>query len=61
MSGYVRMAGKEPYVISRRCTRDAIETRVAQIPTAAGMRSVALISEDTISNWIIDDNPTLVI
>ena len=31
----------------------------AQVPTTQGLRTVNLIDEDTIANWIIKDNPDL--
>jgi|GEM_PF-3526038 len=59
ISGYARMSGKDKSTISRRCTVAFKTFLKAQIQTTTGLKTVVLISEDTIIDWIIDDNPAL--
>ena len=59
ISGYARMAGKIPSTISRRLTMSGLREKgleQAQIETAGGLRTVALIPEDVICQWLIKDN-----
>ena len=62
ISGYARMAGKIPSTISRRLTMSGLREKgleQAQIETAGGLRTVALIPEDVICQWLIKDNHKL--
>lgn len=57
VSGYARMAGKDKSTISRRLESVASNDRkTAEILTDAGMRSVVLVSEDLIAEWLPKDN-----
>jgi chromosome segregation ATPase len=63
ISGYARMSGKIPSTIFRRLTtmsglrEKGLEQ--AQIETASGLRTVALIPENLICQWLIKDNHEL--
>ncbi|MDJ0579047.1 hypothetical protein [Crocosphaera sp.] len=60
VSGYARMSGKDQSTISKRLGRmNRLLRQEAQILTSTGSKTVALINEDTISDWIVDDNPEL--
>ena len=62
ISGYARMSGKIPSTISRRLTMSGLREKglkQAQIETASGLRTVALIPEDVICQWLIKDNHEL--
>lgn len=60
VSGYARMSGKDKSTISRRLGNVAIQLqKTAEIQTPKGLRTVAVVSEDLISEWIVDDNPTI--
>jgi hypothetical protein len=64
LSGYARMAGLSVDAISKRVKRgygslDKVEVKEAEIQTKKGLRTVYLLSEETISRWIIQDNPEL--
>ena len=62
ISGYARMSGKIPSTISRRLTMSGLREKgldQAQIETASGLRTVALIPEDLICQWLIKDNHEL--
>lgn len=60
VSGYARMSGKDKSTISRRAGTVALkQQKMAEILTPQGLRTVALIDESTISDWIIGDNPGL--
>lgn len=67
-SGYARMSGINVRTITRRVEnlRNLSETqnalKVAQVQTAKGMRRGAvLIPEDTILEWLKEDNPDLLV
>ena len=61
ISGYARMSGKTQQAISKRCKKlgenNALKT--AEIQTEYGIKLHNLISEDLITEWLIDDNPEL--
>ena len=59
ISGYARMSGKDKSTISRRCTVAFGITKTAQIQTESGVKTVSLIPENSIAEWIIDDNPVM--
>jgi hypothetical protein len=60
VSGYARMSGKDKSVISRRLGTVAKEgIKNAEIQTVQGLRTVALIPETLISQWIVKDSPGL--
>jgi len=60
ISGYARMANKDKSTISRRLSTVASsDNKTGEIQTQQGLRTVALISEDLITEWIIQDNPTV--
>ena len=62
ISGYARMSGKIPSTISRRLTMSGLREKgldQAQIETASGLRTVALIPENLICQWLIKDNHEL--
>ena len=60
VSGYARMAEKDKSTISRRLKTVASNTeKKAEIVTTTGLKTVSLISEEQISEWIVDDNPTM--
>ena len=62
ISGYARMSGKIPSTISRRLTMSGLREKgreQAQIETASGLQTVALIPEDVICQWLIKDNHEL--
>jgi hypothetical protein len=59
-SGYARMANKDKSTISRRFECVALETKkTAEVSTGVGLRSVALITEDLIVEWLPKDNPEM--
>lgn len=59
--GYARMSGIGVSGISKRLKKgvsfDSVKT--AEIETPGGVQGVSLIPEAVISDWIVDDNPTL--
>jgi len=58
--GYARMSGLSQPAISKRCTGDNQKSfKIAEIQTGGGLQRVKLIDEDTIVEWIIDDNPRM--
>jgi len=62
ISGYARMSGKIPSTISRRLTMRGLREKgldQSQIETAGGLQGVALIPEDLICQWLIEDNHEL--
>jgi hypothetical protein len=62
ISGYARMVGKDKSTISRRC--DGVASGVvgtAEIPTERGLRTVAMIPESLITEWVVKDNPDLAV
>ncbi|HEY9610562.1 hypothetical protein [Allocoleopsis sp.] len=60
VSGYARMSGKDKSTISRRMgTVASTQSKTAEIQTVKGLRTVAIVSEDLISEWIVDDNPVI--
>lgn len=60
IKGYARMSGKDKSTISRRLQGVASSmTKEGEVLTGGGSQRVALIPEDIIQDWIIDDNPEL--
>lgn len=61
ISGYARMSSLSKQAISKRCKNlvNQNQIKTAQVPTTQGLRTVNLIDENTIANWIIKDNPDL--
>jgi len=59
VSGYARMAGLDRTTISKRITRDNIQTKTAEIPTTTGLKTVALIPGKLACQWLAKDNPEL--
>ena len=59
LSGYARMSGLSKQAIAKRCTVNQTEVKYAEIQTASGLQGVKLINEHTISDWIVDDNPSI--
>jgi hypothetical protein len=61
--GYARMSGLNPSTVTRRLSKHEgvaqTPTKTVEILTPGGKQGVALISEDVITEWIFDDNPTL--
>lgn len=60
VSGYARMSGKAKSSIHDRLkTVHKEEENSAEIPTSKGTRTVRLVTEDLITDWIVDDNPKI--
>lgn len=60
VSGYARMANKDKSTISRRLGRVAESTvKTAEIETVTGIKTVALVTEDMIAEWLPKDNPIM--
>jgi anti-repressor protein len=60
LSGYARMSGLNKSNVSRRFETVAPEgKKTAEILTTTGLKTVALLSENTIAKWLIRDNPEL--
>jgi len=60
ISGYARMADKDKSTISRRLeTVAAEELKTAEILTTTGAKTVALITESLICEWLPKDNPKM--
>jgi hypothetical protein len=58
ISSYARMSGLSKQAISNRVRSVNLEVvKSAEIKTSAGVRSVNLLTEDIIAEWIIKDNP----
>ena len=58
--GYARMSGKTHTTILRRLkVVDSDVLNHAQIQTAGGLQTVALIPEDLICQWLPKDNPAM--
>lgn len=58
--GYARMSSKPESTIrdrSKGVRKD--EVLEAEIPTQGGIQSARLLTEDIITDWIVEDNPTL--
>lgn len=63
IKGYARLSGKDKSTISRRVSKITQSEGVAsdliisaEIQTAGGIQGVVLITEDLITDWILDDN-----
>jgi len=58
--GYARMSGKPESTIRDR-SKGARKAEVieAEIPTPGGVQSARLLAEDIITDWIVEDNPSL--
>ena len=60
ISGYARMSGKAQSTISGRLATHRNEAlKTAEILTTTGLKTVRLISEDLICQWLPKDNPEL--
>lgn len=60
VSGYARMSGKAQSTISGRLATHRNEVlKTAEILTTTGLKTVRLISEDLICQWLPKDNPEL--
>ena len=61
VSSYARMSGLSQSAISQRISRphNKIEVEKAEIITPVGLKTHNLIWEDTITKWIVRDNPEL--
>lgn len=60
VSGYARMSGKDKGTISRRLKAVANNgAKTDEIQTATGLKTVVLIEEDLIADWIVEDNPAI--
>lgn len=60
VSGYARMSGKDKSTISRRMQSVAKnEAKTAEIQTTTGFKTVALIPESLIAQWLPNDNPEM--
>ena len=60
ISGYARMTGKAQSTISGRLATHRNETlKTDEILTTTGLKTVALIPEDVICQWLIKDNHEL--
>jgi len=58
--GYARMSGRDVSTISRRSKGVASDqVKEAEVLTPGGVQGVALISEDIITDWVVEDNPQL--
>lgn len=58
VSGYARMSGKDKSTISRRLQTVAQNSKkTAEIQTTTGFKTVALIPENLVSQWLMQDNP----
>ena len=58
--GYARMSGRDASTISRRLKGVGSDRiKEAEIITPGGIQGVALISEDIITDWIVEYNPLL--
>lgn len=58
--GYARMSGRDASTISRRLKGVAAQDqKTAKVLTAGGLQGFALISESVMTDWIVDDSPTL--
>lgn len=58
--GYARMANKNQSVISKRVKSDASTEYIrAEVPTTQGLRTVSLIPEIKIAEWLPKDNPEM--
>ena len=60
ISGYARMSGKAKSTISGRLQSVQLEgVKDAEIETQQGLRTVRLINEDLIAEWLPSDNPKM--
>lgn len=64
VKGYARMSGKDQSTISRRLASANVDqgiaesaSKTAEVLTAGGMQTVALVNEDLIAEWLPKDNP----
>jgi hypothetical protein len=60
-AGYARMSGLTKQAISKRYSQTVNqgETKTAEVQTPQGLRTVNLIDEDLIAEWLPKDNPTM--
>lgn len=61
LAGYSRMSGVEYSTIRKRAERlrDSKPLETAEMQTSSGFRTVTLLNEDTIADWIVSDNPQM--
>lgn len=58
--GYARMAGKDESTIRARIRTAGLgEVKMAEVPTANGVRTAGLVTEDTIVDWLSKDAPDM--
>lgn len=60
VNGYVRLSGISERTIRRRISNGGtFSPKMAEIPTAQGLRMAALLSEDVVTDWLFEDNPAV--
>lgn len=59
VSGYSRMANKAQSTISERLAHRKTLAKTAEVQTAQGLQPHRLLSEDTITDWLPQDNPVV--
>jgi hypothetical protein len=60
VSGYARMSGVSKQAISKRLqTVNPVNSKTAEILTVSGLKTVNLIPESTIVEWLPKDNPAM--
>jgi phage antirepressor YoqD-like protein len=60
VSGYARMSGLNKSNVSRRLQTFASgASKTAEILTTTGLKTVVLLTENTITEWLVKDNPAL--
>lgn len=57
--GYARMSDKPESSIRSRITARKVDTKMTEVLTPQGLRTARLLSEDTIVDWLTEDNPQL--
>lgn len=57
VSGYARMASKAKSTISERFGKMSLES--VEIPTGSGTKTVRLVTEDLLTEWLPKDNPEM--
>jgi hypothetical protein len=61
VSGYARMSGLSQPAITKRVKKldNSNATKTAEIDTGYGVKVHNLITEEQVSDWIVDDNPAM--
>jgi hypothetical protein len=59
ISGYASMVGKAKSTISERATVRKEDTKMSEILTSTGLKTVRLIPAETVYDWAFDDKPEL--